>query len=81
MSDTRKLAGGFITEWEYDRTIEGRNGKTYHLWKCEHREGHTAYQLTHQPANGSGRDFVKPQGSGHFTNLEAALECAKGVNP
>lgn len=65
-----KPSGNFLTEWEYDSTHEvGRI--TLHVWKCEHREGYTAYQTTRQPENGASVAFVKPTGTGHYTGADA----------
>lgn len=61
-------------EWEYDRHIE-YEGKTYHLWSAPHREGFTAYAVTHQPPAGAKIDFVKPpKECGFFTSLEAVMK-------
>jgi hypothetical protein len=57
-------------EWEYERHVE-HEGKTYHVWSAQHREGYTAYQLTLQPDSKTGLDYVKPTGNAHFTSLEA----------
>lgn len=67
----------FITEWEYDSTHE-KLGKTYHLWKCKHREGYTAYTLTHQPAE-RHKDYVVPMGSGHWVGAHGLKYCT-GIN-
>lgn len=57
------------TEWEYDRHVE-HEGKTYHLWQRQDREGFTVWNLTHQPSADSGLDFVKPGGGFVYTSLE-----------
>lgn len=57
----------FTTEWQYECVIEHEK-QVLHLWSCQHREGYTAYALTHQPKD--GQDFVKPEGSGHYTSIE-----------
>ena len=58
--------------WTYDSTVE-RRGVTLHVWSAPHRDGYTAFTLTHQPHMTTRLDFVKPTGSGHFDSLEAAL--------
>lgn len=62
--------GVFSTPWEYECVLEA-NRKTFHVWSCQHREGYTAFALTHQPAAGSRLSFVKPTGTSHYTSWEA----------
>lgn len=68
---TSTLHGNFISDWEYDRTIE-RAGVPFHLWQCKHREGYTAYALTNQSA-------TVPSGTSHFVD-RAGLRAAAGID-
>lgn len=63
----------FIAPWEYVTHAETDSRDTLHVWKCQHREGYTAWALTHQPDAGGHSNFVEPEGTGHFTSFNALL--------
>lgn len=65
----------FLTPWEYVTTAEDDRRRTLHIWQSKHVDGYTAWKITHQPANGNGRDFVQPLSNGHFTSFNALLRC------
>lgn len=74
---TSTLRGNFVSDWEYDRTIE-RAGIPLHLWQCKHREGYTAYALTNQP-DGTSVGHALPSGTSHFVD-RAGLRGATGID-
>lgn len=57
--------------WEHKGTI-AYGAKTYHLWAFPHREGYTAYQLTHTTT-------APPTGGGHYCALEGLLSRFTGA--
>ena len=72
-----KLHSCFLTPWEYD-SVHDLGNRTYHLWRCKHREGYTAFALTHQPSNDSKIDFIKPKGTAHWVG-ENGLYAKMGI--
>ncbi len=46
---------------------------TLHLWERPHRDGYTAYAMTHQPHHSTGLDYVKPSESGHYVGEDGLL--------
>lgn len=52
--------------WKYEGQRTGFGGVKRHVWSREHREGYTAYQITHSKS--------EPTGTGHYVEKEGLLK-------